>query len=296
MKNWIVSIFPLCLIVGCASVPQTESILRDRGQLPERHEILGLPVVTQSQNYCGPASLATVAAYAGLHLSADDLAPMMYTPGKRGTLQLDFIGAARRIGLLAVTITALRPVLTEVSVDHPVVVLLNVGSMANPVWHYAVISGFDLQRGQLTLHWGTDSPLIMDFAQFERNWKKADYWALLALTPRVLPATIAVDEILEAASALERVGKAKAANEAYQAILAKGPEQLVALFGLGNTFAALGQWRESAQAFEKASLMDPDSRAIWNNLAEVYLKLHERHRAAQARKHLRSLTSTGTEK
>lgn len=256
------------------------------------HEISGVPLIEQSDNQCGPASLATVARFSGLDHSSDELSLMMFTEGKKGTLQLDMMGASRRIGLLTVPVTGLRSVFAEISADHPVIVLLNLGSSSYPIWHYAVVTGFHLSDEEVTLHWGKNEPLRMDLAEFERAWKKADYWAVTALSPQTLPRSASTAEIITAASALERVGKTREANLAYQTLLKNrsenGSNQVVLLFGLGNTFATLGQWSKSAKAFEKASELDPKSGAIWNNLSEVYKKLRQPKLSAQALKNARA--------
>ena len=280
--------------LGCASVPQTRSLEMDRGDLPETHQILGVPLIEQTENYCGPASLAMLARFTKIEVSTDALGAMMFTPAKKGTLQLDFIGAARRMGLLTLPITNLRNLLTEITENRPVAVLLNFGSTRNPQWHYAVVTGFHISDERIILHSGEKEPLNMRMSQFERSWQKADYWGLLALNPPELPKTVPIEEIVKAAAILERIPKTKEANVAYDAVLKRWPNQLGALFGLGNTFAQLGDLEQSARAFERASELKPDSAAIWNNLAQIYLRQNRKKNAAIALKKAKQLENFST--
>ena len=100
---------------------------------------------------------------------------------------------------------------------------------------------------------------------------------MLVLPPRILPEVATLDEVLSAANALERVGKLQEANIAYQSILKKWPENVFAFFGLGNTFASLKKYQESIRAFEHALMIEPNSNAVLNNLAEVKHKLKKKH-------------------
>jgi hypothetical protein len=53
------------------------------------------------------------------------------------------IGAARRHGRLAYLITGPDSMFEEVAAGHPVIVLQNLGLSWYPVWHYAVVVGYD---------------------------------------------------------------------------------------------------------------------------------------------------------
>ena len=263
----------LFFFTACASTPETRSLLKDPGDLPHQHEITSVPFIEQTENNCGPATLAMLANWAGLQVTMQDLAPLMFTPSKKGTFQTDYLAAARRLGLIAINLNTLRDLLTEVSHDHPVVVLQNLGSPTNPIWHYAVLLGYDLSKEQLLFHSGKEKNQRMDFAQFERTWQTAEHWSLIVLPPGLLPETSSADVILNAASALERVKRYQEANLTYQSILRKWPNNIGALFGLGNTFASLKKYRLSANAFEDAAKIEPNSQAILSNLAEVKLHL-----------------------
>jgi tetratricopeptide (TPR) repeat protein len=264
------ALFVPLFLSGCASTPDADSVSTARLDLPKAYEILNVPFVEQAQNFCGPAGLMMVARFYDQIVSMDELGSMMFTPGRSGTLQSDMIGAARRMGMIALPIDHFRKVFTEVSENHPVIVLQNLGSSANPLWHYSVITGYDLTQKSITLHTGKYKNLKMELSAFERTWKDAFYWALLVVPPDQLPRTASMSEILNAVSALERTHQYKNAITGYQSILKVEPNQVSALFGLGNTYASMNEWKQAAEAFEAAALLEPQSKAIWTNLGEIY--------------------------
>ncbi len=266
---------------ACADMPQTRSILEDgRESVPPAHSIANVPWIEQTENHCGPASLAMVSEYEGVHVSLNGLTSMMFTPARKGSLQLDLIGTARRLGLVAVPTFSLRNILIEINADHPVIVLENLGSKRNPVWHYAVLVGYDLATKELRFHSGLNRDFILSMNQFERVWSRAGAWSLVVLKAGTLPATATLEDDLNAASALERTQKFEEAKTVYLSINEKWPESMGALFGLGNVYYALGDYRASVMIFEKASKLAPQSADVRNNLAEGYLKLRQ-HKVAR---------------
>ncbi len=271
LKIYPSTILSLCLVLftGCASTPQTNSLIENQDFLPRYHEIPNVPFIKQSENYCGPATLAMIANWAGLSFTSEELAPLMFTPEKKGTLQIDYISSVRRIGLIGININTLKNILIEVNHDHPIVVLQNLGSSANPIWHYAVIYGFDFRSHEITMHSGLEKSLKMDFSQFERTWQKAEYWALIILPTSMLPETSTATEVLSAVSSLERVNKNQEAVIAYENILVKWPDNIGALFGLGNSLASLHHYRKALQVFKKAEKLFPKSPEILNNIKEL---------------------------
>ncbi|HUG04491.1 MAG TPA: hypothetical protein VML92_08685, partial [Steroidobacteraceae bacterium] len=68
--------------------------------MPRSVELAGTPFFPQDEYQCGPAALATVLRASGVATLPDDLKPQVYVPGRRGSLQAELIGAARRHGRL----------------------------------------------------------------------------------------------------------------------------------------------------------------------------------------------------
>ncbi len=136
----------LWILVGCASTtPQADRLLAEQSfsRGTEAIEISNVPFIEQSEGHCGPASLAMALQWSGLDVSAQEIASQVYTPGMKGSLQNDLIGAARRHGRLAIPIQGLPDLLKELRAGHPVIVFENLALSWLPQWHYAVVFGYD---------------------------------------------------------------------------------------------------------------------------------------------------------
>ena len=84
--------------------------------------------------------------------------------------QLEMLAAGRRQGLLAYPLAPrLEAVLREVAAGHPVIVFQNLSLPIYPVWHYAVVIGF------------------------ERTWARGQHWSMVLLLPSQLPVTAQPD-------------------------------------------------------------------------------------------------------
>lgn len=263
------------LLAACAT-PQV-SRLADQSpvsvSLPVRAAIGDVPFFAQTQYQCGPAALAMLARHAGLPVAPDDLTEQVYVPGRQGSFQVEMLAAARRQGLVAY---ALRPhledVLREVAAGHPVLVFQNLSLPIHPVWHYAVVIGYDRQRNTITLHSGQTQQLDMSLFTFERTWARGGHWSMVALPPSRLPVSAQPESFTASAAALERVHPA-AAQAAFETALTAWPDQRAAWLGWGNTAYALGHKALAAERFEAAVRQHPAFADAWNNLAQTRMEL-----------------------
>lgn len=260
----------LLALLGCAGTPQVDSMRQDAGALPRQAELSSVPFFPQETHQCGPASLAMAANFAGVKVSADALTAQTYLPDRQGSLQAEMMAAVRRQGLLAYPLApSLRDLFTEISADNPVIVLQNLSLAAFPLWHYAVVIGYDLDREEVLLRSGLERRQVLSFRTFEHTWSRSGYWAMLVLPPTRLPATADENRYVGAAVALEQSGMKKAALSAYQTALSRWPGNLAARMGLGNAAYALGDVRLAETAFRQAADEHPDEWAPLNNLAQT---------------------------
>jgi len=253
-------------------MPQSEA-LREHppAGLPPHVELTQVPFHRQDDFLCGPASLAMVFNAAGISsASVESVTPMVYLPGRQGSLQAEMLGATRRTGLLAYTLAPqLEDVLREVAAGTPVVVLLNLAFKLLPVWHYAVIVGYDLEKREVIVRSAKRARDEWSFAFLEYFWQESGYWSMLALPPGRLPATAREADIAAAVAALEQAGRRSEARESYRALLGRWPDNLVALIGLGNVEYSLKDMPAAERAFRRASEAHPQSAIAFNNLAHV---------------------------
>jgi tetratricopeptide (TPR) repeat protein len=264
------------LLSGCAGLPQVDTVraARDREELPRRVELADVPFFPQQEHHCGPAALATVLVAGGTDISPEILAEQVYLPGRQGSLQVEMLAAARRNGRIAWQLApSLVDVLREVAAGNPVIVLLNVGLRPLPFWHYAVVIGYDLDTGEVLLRSGDQHRKRVPFAPFDFFWRDSKYWAMVAMPPPRLPATATEAGYGAAVVAIERLGYVSEARQAYEAMLARWPENYLALMGLGNSLHANGQLAAAANAFRRAALAKPADAAAFNNLAQTLADL-----------------------
>lgn len=282
--RWLAGLLAALWLAGCATrMPQTAALQTAWPvDLPQQAQVTGVPFIPQDDYQCGPAALAMVAQQAGVQQSLATWVEQVYLPARQGSLQSEMLAASRRSGLVAYPLAPrLDALLREVAAGNPVLVLQNLAFAFSPVWHYAVVTGFDAAQGTVTLHSGRTDNLRMPLTTLERTWARADHWAMLAVAPQRLPATAEANAYVAAAVALERVQPA-AAQAAYTTALKAWPTQRVALLGAGNSAYTLGQKEAAAQAYRAATQAYPQDGDAWNNLAQVLLEQGQHAQALQA--------------
>ena len=243
---------------------------------------LDVPFHAQEEYQCGPAALAMTLNWSGLNIAPDDLTEAVYTPSRQGSLQPDMITAARRRGRIAYPIHGAQRLMAEVDANNPVIVLQNLGLSWYPVWHYAVVIGYDRTTAEILLHSGLTPDKRTPFRVFENTWGSSDFWGLLVLPPERMPATVTEGEWLDAAVGLERARQWQAAATAYTAATARWPLSHDAWIGLGNARYSLHDVSGSEAAFRRATEAQPDSGVAFNNLAFVLAELGRREEALEA--------------
>ncbi|MDP2795525.1 MAG: PA2778 family cysteine peptidase [Sulfurisoma sp.] len=259
---------------GCGSLPQVDN-LRDslasgRLNLPPVVELVDVPFFAQDDYQCGPAALAMVLQASGANATPEALIEQVYLPARQGSLQVEILASTRRHGRIAYELAASLPdVLSEVAAGNPVIVLQNTSIRMMPLWHYAVVVGYDLEKKEILLRSGSRARKHMPFTAFDFFWRDGKYWAMVAMPPGRLPATAHEVRYGAAVAATERLGRVTEAGEAYAAMLARWPESFIALMGLGNTHYAGGRLVEAESAFRRATLSRPTEAAAFNNLAQT---------------------------
>ncbi len=257
---------------GCALVlPQTEAMRAAwPTELPGRIELAGVPFFPQQDYQCGPAALATTLVYFGVDLKPDDLVGQVYLPARQGSLQVEMLAAPRRHGMVSYRLAPrFEDLLREVAAGIPVIVLQNYGVWLFPVWHYAVVVGYDSASSELVLRSGEKERLTMPFAVLEYTWKESGYWAMVTVPPDRIPATASEAGFLAAIVAMERAAKPAAATAAYASFLRRWPDNLAASTGLANGYHAQKQFVQAESVLRQAAARHPDSVVVLNNLAQT---------------------------
>jgi hypothetical protein len=263
----------LLFVTGCASL-QSERLLKSAAAFPEPVELTEVPFFPQEEYQCGPAALAMALRWSGVGITPDELVPQVYLPARQGSLQAEILGAVRRHGRIPYVLSPqLESLLAEIASGHPVIVLQNLALSWYPKWHYAVVVGFDLARGEITLRSGLEARHTVALTTFERTWARGDYWAVVVMPPDRLPRTAEETRYLESVVALERLQRHEVTAIAYATAAARWPKSLVAQLGLGNSRYRLGDLAGALEAFQRAARDHPGSAPAFNNLAQTLAEL-----------------------
>ena len=263
----------LVLLSGCAT--QTQALRSAvSADLPRQVELRDTPFIAQERYQCGPAALAMSLRAAGFAVDADALVPQVYLPQREGSLQVEMLAAGRRNGAFSMTLPPrMDALLAELAAGTPVLILQNLSLPFAPKWHYAVVVGYDLDRGDIVLRSGTTERMVMRMSTFEHTWARSGYWAMVTMTPGALPRTAAEAAAVEALVAYEKSSPPAAARHAYAAGERRWPGNMALALGLGNTAYAAGDRAAAAQAYQRAAVLQPDSGAAFNNLAVTLMEL-----------------------
>jgi hypothetical protein len=255
-------------LTGCAvSPPLAEGL---PAGMPRSVELAGTPFFPHDEYQCGPAALATVLRASGVATSPDDLKPQVYVPGRRGSLQAELIGAARRHGRLPYVMPSQgQELVAELNEGRPVLVLQNLGATRMPRWHYAVLIGYDADRNVALLRSDTRERVEMRWQKFARTWHLGGRWAITTLQPHVVPEHADAARYVEAAAGLEAAGRHEEASVAYDAAIARWPDAPLAWLGQGNVAYGKGDLTAAADAYRRAIALSPRDPAARNNLAQV---------------------------
>ena len=108
------------LVAGCASTQVGGLLDRRPDGLPAAAEIAATPFFAQEDYQCGPAALAMVLTHAGRAATPEALAPQVYLPARKGSLQAEMLATARRHQLVAYPLAPqLEDLLREIAAGNP---------------------------------------------------------------------------------------------------------------------------------------------------------------------------------
>ena len=251
-------------------------------QLPTAMELDAVPFYPQEAYQCGPATLAMALTWSGETVTPEELKDQVYTPSRKGSLQIAMVSATRRHGRIAYEIDDPESLLVEIAAGQPLIVLQNLGLSWLPVWHYAVVIGYNVSDQRVILRSGATRRKVMPYYLFAETWAKSDYWGLLVLEPDQMPVLAEENKYLAAVLGLEKSRQYRGAATGYQTALKRWPQSLTAQMGLGNSYYNLGELRGAELAFRKAAERHPRSAAAFNNLAQVLFEQGRRQEALAA--------------
>lgn len=149
---------------------------------------LDVPFVKQEKNGCGAAVIAMVAQYwqeqseqSGGVTNAADVQRELYSEKGRGIYASDMERYFGDRGFLTFTIRGEWADLQQhLEKGRPLIVALK--PSGGGALHYVVVAGIDPEQQLVMVNDPAQRKLMKrERASFEREWKNADYWTLLAL-------------------------------------------------------------------------------------------------------------------
>lgn len=256
------------LTTGCAINPNVD--LAEMAASRKAVVLEEVPFFPQEKYQCGPAALAGVLQHSGVSIAAEALVPQVYVPEREGALQVEILAATRRAGRVAYVIGRdPGDILAQVEAGRPVLVLQNLRTPSFPVWHYAVVVGFDAEANRFVLNSGTEKWLETSAGKFLRTWNWADRWAMTALRPGQLPASADPLRFMQAVADFEVVAGGESSLPSWQAAAAAWPERSRPHLAMGNLAYYRQDLPRAVQHYLQGFKREPGDPALLNNLASV---------------------------
>ena len=208
----------------------------------------------------------------GLHPS--NSVPQIYLPGRRGSLQLELIAAARRHQRIPYVLSPnANALFAELDAGHPVLVLQDLGVGPLHVWHYAVVVGYQSSGQMMLLRSGTTERLEMPYADFIRSWRKSKQWAMVTLAGHTLPATAERGALCRFDRAARGTRRARGRARRVCGCVGSLAGQSGGVVWARNHRVPSWAFSAAGAGYERVLRLSPGNPSALNNLAEVMLGL-----------------------
>lgn len=146
---------------------------------------LGVPVMRQAPERCGPTALAMVLRFYGADAPALAQAERAYDPVLKGSLISDLAAAARRAGFEAsVTPVPEDSLVALLGEGVPPILLYRRGLGPVSVGHYGVLVGWDPGPERFAVHDGSAASRSMARDDLMRRWRAAGGLTLIVRPAR----------------------------------------------------------------------------------------------------------------
>jgi len=256
------------VFTGCVSHGPVLPDALPKGESDSTVELTETPFFPQARYQCGPASLATVLTSAGVDVRPQALTSQVYLPEKHGSLQIEMVAATRRYHRLPYRINPnLSDLLAELRAGRPVLVFQNLGVKMIPVWHYAVVVGYDPANDVMFLRSGKERRRVTSAGLFLKTWKRTGKWAIVVLRPGEMPVNPDLERYLAAVGAMAKTAPPRLLLAWLRPAEKQWPQSGLVQFAIGNALYDQGKAAAAASAFRKALSLDPTLLVARNNLA-----------------------------
>jgi ABC-type bacteriocin/lantibiotic exporter with double-glycine peptidase domain len=174
LKTNIYSVLVCMALCACAALVE----IPEAGDL---RIIENVPFFPQEDFQCGPASLAMVLNYRGVHVAPDDIAKEIFSESAGGTLTIDMVLYAQKRGLSAFQYKGSMEELKEsIASGYPVIVLVDYGYSFYKRNHYMVVKGYN--KNGVIVNSGRNKDKFIAEQKFLKIWEKTNFWTLIINT------------------------------------------------------------------------------------------------------------------
>lgn len=240
---------------------------------PDLSYLESAPAIAQRAYQCGPAALASVMRHWGRPVDADAIGRALQQPGTRGVLNFTLAQYARAQGFWTEIRTAtLEDVRSWVRRGVPPIVMLQVGPVWLPLYHFVVVTGFNDPEQIVYANVGESEPRAIRYPAFLTRWKRAGYWTVILAPPERVDWTLRGDQAADLALLAEHSGQFDTAIRWYQAALQEDPTSAPIRFNLANSYLQTRQWDQAKVLYRALVAERPGWGPYSNNLAWLALQ------------------------
>jgi tetratricopeptide (TPR) repeat protein len=150
-------------------------------------------------------------------------------------------------------------------------VLQNLAFERAPVWHYAVVVGFNAEQNRMILRSGAQRRRLERPNRFLRSWRLADNWGFVAVRPGEIPASTTPDAYLRAVVGAHRMLGDAGSAASDRAALERWPNDPLVLFFAATHEQSTGQLASAGKLYRRVLAAEPSHPAARNNLATALL-------------------------
>ena len=255
-------VIAVSLISGCV-------FKANQSELNARYvNLKSTPFFPQSDYQCGPAALSTLLVSSGVQVTPNSLVAKVYIPKRKGSLQIEMIAATREYGRVPYLLNPVfSNIVDELHQGRPVLVFQNLGWRIKPVWHYAVVIGYDPDAEELLLRSGTTANKRLSVNKFMRSWQRAGSWAFVALKPGEFPVNVDFNRYFQALTDMSNNASMQFMLELYLITSKQFTDKPIVWFALANSYLELNKYSQAVDAYLHVLTLDSNHIATRNNLA-----------------------------
>lgn len=215
--------------MSCATSQATKKALDDPrlAALTVQAHLLQIPFTEQTNELCGPTALKMVLDHADIPNDLATLTKYTYSPSVKGSTKSDMLGAVRRLGLVPILVRSLPELFDYISQKRAVVVFYNAGASFHTLWHFGVVTGYDLEMRKVYVHAGEAQNQRMNLSWFYERWSEGNHWAMIVSKVSDIPHNIDLPQMVDNLDIFINLEDLETARELLKVLKLRYPKEKV---------------------------------------------------------------------